>query len=722
MDVVGYSKLLLDEQRELQQELTQIVRNTEQVRAAEAAGKLIRVPTGDGMALVFFNSPEAPVQCAIEVSKALKNQSHIHLRMGIHSGPVNEVRDVTDRPNVAGVGINIAQRVMDCGDAGHILLSKRVAEDLAQSRKWRPFLHDLGECAVKHNIPIFVVNFYNDEVGNPKLPQNFKQAQEEKAPASARGPAPILRRWRVLIGAGVLLIAAFVLGIWFHSRNEATRGLDAEIRSRVAESLKAKLGAEIGSRLVENLEGKVATSPPEKSIAVLPFENLSRDPDNAYFTEGMQDEILTRLAKIADLKVISRTSTQHFQSSPDNLPQIAKQLGVANILEGSVQKAGDQVRVNIQLINAASDAHLWAESYDRKLSDIFAVESDIAKMVADTLEAKLTGSDKRAISARPTDNPVAYQDYLKGRYFWSKRTDDGFKTAIIYFQQAIDKDPGFALAFAGLADTYVLLPAFTWAAPQDAMPKAKVAAQKALELDDTLAEAHTSLAMVLRAYDFDYDQAVVEFKRAIELNPNYPPARYWLGTHVLSALGRFDEAVAEVKRAIELDPLSLVANVDLGTTYVYARRLDDAVAQLRKAIELDDNFSYAHYELGIALECKGLIDAAIAEFEKAHQLNDDPIVPGLLGGAYAVRGRRADALKTMAQLKEESARRYVPPYSFALIYLGLGDKEEALRWLEKDFSDRDGWNIGFIKVDPLLDLLRRDQRFEALVQKVFAPR
>jgi tetratricopeptide (TPR) repeat protein len=250
------------------------------------------------------------------------------------------------------------------------------------------------------------------------------------------------------------------------------------------------------------------------------------------------------------------------------------------------------------------------------------------------------------------------------------------------------------------------------------MPKAKVAAQKALELDNTLAEAHTSLAMVLRAYDFDYTQAVVEFKRAIELNPNYAPAHYWFGTHVLSALGRFDEAIAEVKRAIELDPLSLVANVDLGTTYVYARRFDDAIDQLRKALELDDNFYYAHYELGIGLECKGLIDAAIAEYEKAHQLNDDPIVPGLLGHAYAERGRRDDALKMLAQLEEEAARRYVPAYNLAIIYLGLGDKDEALRWLETDFSDRDGWNIGFIQVDPLLDDLRGDPRFEALVQKV----
>src|SRR5215469_17088509 len=281
MDVVGYSKLLLDEQRELQEQLTQIVKNTEQIRVAEAAGKLIQVPTGDGMALVFFKSPEAPVQCAVEISNALKNHPQIKLRMGIHSGPVNKVRDVTDRTNVAGAGINIAQRVMDCGDAGHILFSKRMAEDLAQSRKWQPYLHDLGECAVKHNIPVFVVNFYNDEVGNPELPQKFKQAQEQKAPVfGASRPAPTPRRWRVLSGAGALLIAALVLGIWLRSRNETASGLGTEIGSRLSESTKAKVNAEILSKLNDSLKGKAATLPPEKSIAVLPFENRSPDPNN----------------------------------------------------------------------------------------------------------------------------------------------------------------------------------------------------------------------------------------------------------------------------------------------------------------------------------------------------------------------------------------------------------------------------------------------------------
>jgi TolB-like protein/Flp pilus assembly protein TadD len=515
-------------------------------------------------------------------------------------------------------------------------------------------------------------------------PEGLKRT--EVADRSAATSASSKRTWiYVVIIAGVLSIGLFFLG-----RYTATDGRRA------------------------------SASLPAKSIAVLPFENLSRDPDNAYFTEGVQDEIITRLAKIAELKVISRTSTQRFRSSPDNLDQIARQLGVANILEGSVQKAADQVRVNVQLVNAATDAHLWAESFDRKLTDIFAVESEIAQMVADTLQAKLTGSEKHAIGMRPTEDPIAYQLYLKGRSFLNKRTANDLRTAIGYFEQAIDKDPGFALAYAGVADAYALLPGFTGAAPRDAFPKAKAAAQKALELDSALAEAHTSLAIVLYAYDFDFTRSLAEFKLALELNPNYATAHHWLADTVLLALGHFDDAIAEMKRALELDPLSVIINADFGAVYLAARRFDEGIDQLHKTLEMDPNFYYTRWNLGSGLEFKGLIDQAITEYEKAYQLSDDPFILGLLGHAYAVRGRKDDARKILAQLQSESAHRYVGPYSLAIVYLGLGDKDEALRWLEKAFQERAGYEIAFIKVDQLLDPLHGDPRFEALVQKVFA--
>ena len=465
---------------------------------------------------------------------------------------------------------------------------------------------------------------------------------------------------------------------------------------------------------------KQGTELPEKSIAVLPFENRSRDPDNAYFAEGVQDEILTRLAKIADLKVISRTSTQKYKSVPDNLRDIARQLGVANILEGSVQKAGDQVRVTVQLINANTDTHLWAESYDRALTDIFAVESEVAKTIADTLRAKLTGSEERLMSKKPTANPEAYELYLRGRFFWNKRTGADLEKAIEYFNQATTKDPGYALAYAGLADAYVLLSGFGAASPKDSFPQAKAAAEKALELDNTLGEAHASRALALFAYDFNFAEANREFRRAIELNPNYATAHQWYGESGLTPLGQFDEAIAEIKRALKLDPLSVIINADLGTILFTARRYDDAIAQLRKTLEMDPTFYYAHYNLGEALEMKGRVPEAIAEYEKAIALDDDPLPRALLGRLYAKIGRKDEARQILQRLRDSAKQRYITPYLSAMIHIGLGEKDQAIDFLEKTYEDRDGYSIGFIKVDRDLDPLRGDPRFEALVQKVFA--
>jgi TolB-like protein/Tfp pilus assembly protein PilF len=468
----------------------------------------------------------------------------------------------------------------------------------------------------------------------------------------------------------------------------------------------------------ENKIGNV----PAKSIAVLPFENLSHDPDNAYFAEGIQDEILTRLAKVADLKVISHTSTQRYKSSPDNLPEIAKQLGVANILEGSVQKSQDQVRVNVQLINAATDAHLWADSFDRKLIDIFAVESEIAAKVADTLQAKLTGAEQHAISIQPTQNTEAHQLYLKGRYFWNKRTGPDLQKAIDYFKQAIEKDPGYALAYVGLGDSYILLSGFGAAPPQDSFPLAEAAAKKALEIDDNLAEAHTTLGFILCVHHLNFADSIREFERAIALNPNYATAHHWFGDGPLLAVGQFDRAIGEGKRAVELDPLSVIITADLGADYLVARRYNEAIEQFHKAIDLDPRFYYAHWNLAQALEMKGDLRGALAEYKKAVELDDDPFVLALLGQAYAKVGQRDEALKILAQLPQIAAHRYVPSYSFALLHMALGDKDKAIEWLERSYHDGAGLDIIFLKVDPMLDPLQKEPRFQALVQKVFAPK
>jgi TolB-like protein/tetratricopeptide (TPR) repeat protein len=469
----------------------------------------------------------------------------------------------------------------------------------------------------------------------------------------------------------------------------------------------------------------VASAPnelPTKSIAVLPFDNLSRDPDNAYFAEGVQDEILTRLAKVADLKVISRTSTQRFKSAPSDLREIAKQLGVMHIVEGSVQKANDQVRVNVQLINAVSDAHLWADTYDRKLVDIFSVESEIAKTIADTLQAKLSGSEKQMMAAAPTTDTTAYELYHKGRSLWEKRSGDNIPKAIAYYEQAIARDPNYALAYAGLAKAYILLPFYTGADRLDSGSKAKDAALKALQLDPNLAEARAALGKILFFREIDLAGAMREYKRAIELNPNDATAHHWFGNDTLAAIGRFEEAIAEGKRAIELDPLSTVINVDLGETFYYAHRYDEADRQMRKSLEIDPTSFYAHYNLGIVLQLKGDLSGAIAEYEKAKQLGDNPLVSALCAQAKAHAGDKDAALRMLSEFDKMSQQREVVGYLRALLYLSLNNKDEALRWLEQGFEERDGSNISWIKVDPLLDPLRGEPRFEALVQKIIAPK
>jgi TolB-like protein/class 3 adenylate cyclase/Flp pilus assembly protein TadD len=679
IDIVGFSKLLINEQSDLLQKLKEIVRGTEQFRLAEAEGTVMRLPTGDGGALVFRKNAEAPVLCALEIGRELKSHPELPVRMGIHSGPVNEVADLSDHKNIAGAGVNIAQRVMNCGDAGHILLSKHVVDDLEHYARWRPNLHDLGECEVKHGLRLHLFNLHDGSAGNARAPAKF----------SVKGSSRSTQR-NFSIAFAMLALAIVVYGA-FHFFLPRQPNPIAQDVSGVA----------------------------GKSIAVLPFDNLSGDPENAYFTEGIQEEILTRIAKIADLKVISRTSTQRFKSSPDNLPGIAKQLGVANILEGGVQKSAGQVRVSVQLINAATDAHLWAESYDRTLTDIFQVESEIAKRVADTLQAKLTGDEQHALALRPTENPEAHQFYLKGRYHWNKRTEEGFKKAIEYFDQAIAADPTYALAYAGVADCYSLLGFHGWGmmSPQEAFPKAKGAAEKALQIDPTLAEAHTSLAYIQQNYDWDFISSEKEFRRGIELNPNYATAHQWYALSLV-VRERYPEAIAEIKKAQEVDPLSLIIGTNVAWMYYFARQYDEALRQGQSTLDLDSSYAGTHFMIGQAYRQKGQYEEAITEFQKAVDLSSsDPLRIAVLGHAYAVAGKRNEAQKINDELQELSKQRYFPPYFIALIYVGLGDKNQAFTWLEKCFAERSS-GLVFLKTEPMFDPIRSDPRFQDLARRV----
>ena len=572
IDIVGYSKLLINEQRECLEELNHVVRATEAFRSAEAARKLTRLPTGDGMALVFSTTPEDPVECALQISKALKGRPELRVRMGVHSGPVSGITDVNDRSNVAGGGINMAQRVMDCGDAGHILLSKRVAEDLAQYRHWQPYLHDLGDCQVKHGVTVSVVNLCTDEAGNSALPAKFAAAQREKTAPRPSGAAPTGQSKSWLIGMAAL--AAILLGgtIWFFARQNAKTN-----------------AATNTPPLTTAANTRVATPAPaieSKSVAVLPFENLSSDKENAFFAQGIQDEIITTLSKISGLRVISRTSTSRYRSEPENLPEIARELRVANILEGSVQKAGDRVHINVQLIQAETDSHLWAQSYDRQLTDIFSVEGEVAKKIADSLSATLSPQEKARVETKPTENADAYVLYLRARQYQTRPDNflQDFRSAAEFYQQAIALDPNFALAHARLSA--VTSQIYHWFEPTEVnRQKARAEATESLRLQPNFGEGHLALGLYLYYEEADYAGALRELDLAAQALPNDGDVALYVAA-VRRRQGHMDEALAAYEHALAVDPRNQVTLYDASQTYFGLRDWQNALRGLDRVLAL----------------------------------------------------------------------------------------------------------------------------------------
>ena len=686
IDIVGYSKLSISDQHAAIEELTRIVRASEQFQRAEAASRLTRIPTGDGMALAFYTSPEAPVQCAVEVSCALKEHPRLQLRMGIHSGPVSGVADVNERANLAGPGLNMAQRVMGCGDAGHILLSKHVAEDLEGYQRWRPLLHDLGSCEVKHGVRVPVVNLYDDQFGNAKLPQRFETLHKRRTRLRWAGTA-----------AALLALAVVVAGIAMFSRYR--------VRSML--------------------------TVPEKSIAVLPFENRSDDKANAYFADGIQEEILTRLAKIADLKVISRTSTQHYKSTPKNLPEIARQLGVAHILEGSVQKSGDAVRVNVQLIKAANDSHLWADTFDRKLTDIFSVESEVAKAVADQLRAKLTGQEEQVIAAKPTDNPEAYDAYLRGLAYTLKTlpTSANALGAQKYLREAVRLDPKFALAWALFS--FVNSRAYGTQSLQPTVAlreEARQTAETALTLQPNLGEALLATGSYYYACLKDYDTAVRYFEQARPLLPNSSRIPESLA-YVARRRGQWDRSESYFNEAEQLDPRNVYLITQHATNYICLRRFPEALRRLDEVLNITPgDLDTLVLKAGIA-QAEGDLPRASALLAPLHPAADDSSAlqtqvyqailerrpaqmisrlreilarpdPALgyfngdlrfwLGWAQEVAGDHVAANESWRQARSEleSLLKEQPENEFliedlALINMGLGDKVAALALSER---------------------------------------
>jgi TolB-like protein/class 3 adenylate cyclase/Tfp pilus assembly protein PilF len=573
IDVVGYSKLLVNEQIELLQKLNQTVRGTECFRAAEISGKLIRMPTGDGMALLFFHSPEEPVRCALEISRALQEHPTIQVRMGVHSGPVNRVTDVNDKTNIAGSGINVAQRVMDCGDAGHILLSRHVADDLSQYRHWQPHLHDLGECEVKHGLRLHLFNLYKDALGNPQLPEKLKRRKRWKqAPTVHPISTPRSPKF-VLIGALFASTIALVVSslIFFHPTSRPPAAVAAS-------------GA---------IGGIGAASIPEKSIAVLPFANLSDEKENAYFADGVQDEILTGLARVADLKVISRTSTMQYKVGAErNLREIAKTLGVAHVLEGSVQRAGGRVRVNAQLIDARTDSHLWAERYDRDVADVFAIESEVAGKIIAQLKSKLSPEEKAAIEEQPTANLAAYDLYAHAKTLidnslLSAPGKDLFE-AVRLLDEAVKGDPSFFLAYYELADAHDRIYQLGLDHTPARLALADGAIQKLRRLRPDAGETHLALARHLYWGYLDYDRARQELTAAQHALPNNSRA-FLLAAYIDRRQGHWEESTRNFERASELDPRDIVILQQLSLNYENLRRYADMTAVLDRALIIAPN-------------------------------------------------------------------------------------------------------------------------------------
>jgi TolB-like protein/Tfp pilus assembly protein PilF len=647
IDIVGYTRLLINEQLEHLEQLREIVRATDTFRIAQHEGTLMRLPTGDGGALVFRTTPEEPVRCAIEIARELKKCPGLRVRMGIHSGPVTEVADLSEQGNIAGAGINIAQRVMDCGDGGHILLSRRVADDLEQYARWRPLLHDLGTCEVKHGVTLSLFNLYSEEFGNPELPKKLSSDRSgTKKPTVAPAPAP------------------------------------------------------------------------QKSIAVLPFQNLSDDKANVYFADGIQEEILTRLSQIGDLKVISRTSTQRFKNTTERVRDIAHQLGVANVVEGSVRKAGDKVRVHVQLIDAENDAHLWAERYDRQLTDIFAVESDIAANIAEALQAELTGSERRAILSQPTANAEAHELYLKGRYHWRNFYAPGYERVREYFEQAIALDPSYAPAYTGLSLYYSWAAANAIFAP-DCWPVAEEYVRKSLALDDTLAESYNALAAVELYYHRNWPAAEQAFRRGAGLNPNFADIAAHYGL-CLSYFGRFTEALAQKRRALELDPFFPGLNLHFGVVLFFARDYDRAAAQFAKTLDLSPDNALAHEYFGHVCAMKGMVHEAVTQWTAALTLTGRAEDARVLEQVFTAAGFQA-AVQTISERqlalldRRRAAGEYIAPAQYVLAYVQRGDLDKAFSILPEALEERDWFPFQF-RVNPLLDPLRAHPRFAEITR------
>jgi serine/threonine-protein kinase len=649
IDVVGYSTLLINEQSDLLAELNHIVRQTERFQSAEAEGRLVCLPTGDGMALVFRNSPEEPVRCALEISQVLKDHPKLRVRMGVHSGPVQDVADVNERANIAGAGINIAQRVMDCGDAGHILLSKHVAEDLQHYPEWRSCLHDVGQCEVKHEETISIVNLYTKEFGNPNPPR-------------LRAGTEVRRRRRnALLLAGSCVAALLIAGSFLLPLASARKV--------------------------------------DKSIAVLPFTNLSDDKENAYFADGIQDDVLTNLSKIGDLKVISRTSVMRYRGQAQNVREIGKALGVSNILEGSVRRSGNKVRVNVQLIDANTDEHLWANDYDRDVTDVFAIQTDLAQKIAGELRAKLSPSEKVQLESKPTENGEAYLAFVQAHDLSCTMEDfEKLKQGEQLFERALELDPTFALAIARYSQLESWIVHIFDPTPAR-REKARSLAERALQLQPDLPEAHLARGFSYYYGDNDYDSALKEFEIAQRGLPNDSEVYLSIGA-IQRRQGKWAESTANLEKAVSLNPKDIWSLQNLSFNYQMLRDYDKANQAIDRALALNPTaLEPLEVKFKLAIAEKGDLSVAEKAFEAVKS------VPMTNTQKLKTAGLRVEMFLLERKYKEglQAAESLPDGQLAATFHSALAGKHYAIGFARRSLQDEAGARAAFLKAQSAIE-------------------
>jgi TolB-like protein/class 3 adenylate cyclase len=689
MDLVGFSKLLVDEQSALAQKLNGIVRNTDQFRAAEAADKLFRLPTGDGMILAFFNSPEAPVRCAVEIARALKKYPEMGLRMGVHSGPVHKISDVNDRSNLAGAGVNIAQRVMDCGDAGHILLSRRAAEDLEQHSKWKPHLQDLGECEVKHGLRVDVVNLWTGEVGNPVPPAKFAAAAAAAAAkTSAANRALLVRRRKIIFLIGfVLALFVLAIGLW----------QSAQRKSAVAKGI--------------------------SSLAVKPLDNFSGDPGKNYFADGMTEELTTKLSEIGALKtVISRSTMMKYKGSSKSPSEIAHEVKVGAIVAGSVKLSGSEAQIYIELIDAASETVLLRREYPRKVANIVQLQNEVALAIANAIALKLTPGEKARLASGRLVIPQAYDDYLRAKGDFDE-SNEGVDSRIELLEKAVSLDKNFAEAFAELSGAYNEKGYFFDAANrQEWDRKAAEAVAKALRLNPDLAAAHLAQSQLLwkPSSGFQHEKAIAEIRRALSLAPNFGDAHSELGG-IYFHVGLIQEAMQEFARADQITPGNPGIKFHFGLLALLEGRYADAIPILEANLNGMPR-GFAEYNLASALFDSGRTDEARVRINKARAESNDE--GGILTATQALflaaagdKPRAVEKINEAIKLGEGFGHFHHTTYVIASAYALMNEPEPAMKWLE--YSAENGYpNLTLFERDPNLDNLRKDPRFIAFLQKL----